>query len=40
MDAVRLGCAAGSLACLKEGAQPSLPTRQEVERVLTEPAGQ
>ena len=38
MEAVRLGCAAGSLACLKEGAQPSLPTREEVERVLTEPA--
>lgn len=34
--AVRLGCAAGALACLKPGAQPSLPDRAAVEALLSE----
>jgi ribokinase len=33
-DAVRYGCACGSLATTKFGAQPSLPTREEVERFV------
>ncbi|MBS7704781.1 ribokinase [Chelatococcus asaccharovorans] len=32
--AVRQGCAAGALACLKQGAQPSLPTRAAVDAFL------
>jgi ribokinase len=31
---VQWGCAAGALATTKLGAQPSLPTRQEVEALL------
>lgn len=34
VEAVRWGCAAGALATTKLGAQPSLPTRQEVEELL------
>jgi ribokinase len=34
-DAVRYGCACGALAATKFGAQPSLPTREEVERFIT-----
>lgn len=33
-EAVRLGCAAGTLATTRAGAQPAMPTRQEVERLL------
>jgi ribokinase len=34
-DAVRYGCACGALACTKFGAQPSLPTKEEVERFIS-----
>ncbi len=33
-DALRLAAAAGSLACLKPGAQPSIPVAREVETAL------
>lgn len=33
-DAMRRGCIAGSLACLKTGAQESQPTKQEIEQYL------
>jgi len=33
-NAVRYGCACGALAATKFGAQPSLPTREEVERFI------
>jgi ribokinase len=33
-EAVRYGCACGSLATTKFGAQPSLPTREEAERFI------
>lgn len=36
-DAVRWGNAAGALATTKLGAQPSLPTRQELETLLASP---
>jgi ribokinase len=35
LDAVRIGCACGALACTKFGAQPSLPTKEEVERIMS-----
>lgn len=34
-DAVRYGCATGALATTKFGAQPSLPTKEEVERLMS-----
>lgn len=34
-EAVLLGCAAGSLACTKPGAEPSLPTRAEIDQILS-----
>jgi ribokinase len=34
-DSLRFANAAGALACTKAGAQPSLPSRGEVERLLT-----
>jgi ribokinase len=37
--AIRRANAAGALACLKLGAQPSMPTRAEVEAFLSERAG-
>ncbi len=33
-DAIRYANAAGALACVKFGAQPAMPTRQEVEELL------
>jgi ribokinase len=38
-DAVRYGCACGALATTKFGAQPSLPTKEEVERLMSLRAG-
>jgi len=35
-DAIRRANAAGALACLKLGAQPSMPTGEELERFLRE----
>jgi len=37
-DAVRYGCAAGALACLREGAIPALPTAAEVEAMVAQGA--
>jgi ribokinase len=34
VDALRFACAAGAAATTRQGAQPSLPTRQEVEAIL------
>jgi len=34
LESVRFGCAAGALAASRCGAQPSLPTRAEVDRFL------
>jgi ribokinase len=33
-DAIRFACAAGALSVTRAGAQPSMPTRDEVERLL------
>ena len=33
-EALQFACVAGALACTKPGAQPSLPTREEVEALL------
>jgi ribokinase len=33
-DALRFACAAGAICCTGFGAQPSLPTRQQVDRML------
>lgn len=38
-QAVRLGVAAGSLACTVAGAQPSVPTRAAIDRLLSRPGG-
>ena len=35
-DAVRYGCACGALAATKFGAQPSLPTKEDVEKFLNQ----
>jgi ribokinase len=32
--ALRFACAAAGLACTKRGAQPSMPTRADVERMI------
>jgi len=37
-DAVAYGCAAGSFACLREGAIPSLPSAAQVEAMLSQVA--
>ena len=34
LDALRFACAAGAVAATRQGAQPSLPTREEVEALL------
>lgn len=34
-NAVQYGCACGALACTKFGAQPSLPTKEEVEKFMS-----
>jgi ribokinase len=34
-EAVKYGCACGALATIKFGAQPSLPTKEEVERFIS-----
>lgn len=36
-DAVRFGCACGALAVTKFGAQPSLPTKEAVEQLISNP---
>jgi sugar/nucleoside kinase (ribokinase family) len=36
--ALRYGCAAGAVACLTEGAIPSLPTAEAVEAMLSRSA--
>ena len=33
-NAVKFGCAAGALATTKMGAEPSLPTKDEIEKLL------
>lgn len=38
-DAVRFACAAGALATTRHGAQPSLPTREQVRQLLAKPDG-
>ena len=35
LDAARFGCAAGTLACTKFGAQPAMPSRDEVMKWVT-----
>jgi ribokinase len=37
LDAARFAAAAGALACTRPGAQPSLPTLAEVERLQSSP---
>ena len=34
-EALRRGCAAGALAASRHGAQPSLPTAAEIDRILS-----
>jgi len=34
VNAVKFGCAAGALATTKMGAEPSLPTKEEIEKLL------
>jgi ribokinase len=37
-EAVRFGCACGALATTKFGAQPSLPTKAEVDKLISNPS--
>ena len=39
-DAIRFGCAAGALSVTRPGAQPSMPARGEVDRLLRQDTGE